>query len=66
MEELSASDLLAELKFQKEEIKEFVNSKVSGLGEKISCASASANSKELKKFKGQTEITWRSKGHKIN
>lgn len=65
MEEPSISDLLAELKSQKEEIKELVNFKVSGLREEIQSASASANS-ELKKFKGQNEITWRSKGQKFS
>ena len=64
MEEPSISDILAELKSQKEEIKELVNSRVSSLRDEIQGATASATS-ELKKFKGQNEITWKSKGHKI-
>jgi hypothetical protein len=64
MEEPSIADILAELKSQKEEIKELVNSKVSSLRDEIQGATASATS-ELKKFKGQNEITWKSKGHKI-
>lgn len=66
MEEPSISNLLAELKIEKEEIMEFVNSKVSGLGEEIQGASSSANSEFKKKIKGQNESTWRSKGHKIH
>ena len=57
------ADLLSEIKSQKEEIKEFVNAKVSSLRDEIKGASASAAS-DLRKLKGQSEIEWKSKGHK--
>ena len=62
--EPSLSDVLAELKSQKEDIKEYVNNKISSLRQEIQGANISVST-ELKKFKGESEITWKSKGNKI-
>ena len=62
--EPSLSDVLAELKSQKEDIKEYVNNKISSLRQEIQGANISVST-ELKKFKGDSEITWKSKGNKI-
>jgi hypothetical protein len=65
MEKASISDILAKIKCKTEEIKKLVNSKVSSLWDEIQGATASATS-ELKKFKGQNDISWKSKGHKFS
>lgn len=62
--EPSTADVLAELKSQKEDIKEFVNNKISTLRQEIQGANISVSS-ELKKFKSESEISWKSKGNKI-
>uniref|UniRef100_A0A8W8KM72 CCHC-type domain-containing protein n=1 Tax=Magallana gigas TaxID=29159 RepID=A0A8W8KM72_MAGGI len=62
--EPSIADVLAELKSQKEDIKEYVNNKISTLRQEIQGANISVSS-ELKKFKGDSEISWKSKGNKI-
>ena len=62
--EPSIADVLAELRSQKDDIKEYVNNKVSSLRQEIQGANISVST-ELKKFKGERDITWKSKGNKI-
>jgi hypothetical protein len=64
LNEPSMADLLVELRSQKDDIKVYVNNKVSSLRQEIQGANISVST-ELKKIKGDRENTWKLRGNKI-
>lgn len=61
--EPTIADVLAELKSQKEDIKKYVNCKISTLRQEIQGVNISVSS-ELKKIEDESEISWKTKGNK--
>lgn len=61
--ELLLTNILPEFKSQKKTLKKWVNNKIPGIRQETQGANISGST-ELKKFKDESEIIWKSKGNR--